>query len=230
MRHVDALSRHPVMIISNDTLTEKLKKAQNEDENIQTLKSLLEKHETEEFFERKGILHKYLNVWRINYGSKRNAAELIKLAHESGHFSVAKTEEIVKKELFIPKLTNDVKSLIINCVPYILANKESGKKEGFLNPIPKEYKPLRTYHIDFIGPLPSTNKNYQHILTVIDAFAKFIWLFPVKTVSAESALEKLKLQQKTFRNQVRIISIEDQHLLRKHLVIIIPKKEYNICK
>ncbi|GFX63010.1 hypothetical protein TNCV_3465551 [Trichonephila clavipes] len=140
MKHVDALSRYPVMMVCNDTLTSKLKNAQEEDDNIQTLKSLLEKQESEEFF------------------FERNA------------------------------------------------NKKTGKKEGFLNPISKESIPLSTYHVDFIGPLPSTNKNYQHIFTVVDAFTKFTWLYPVKTVSAESALEKLKQQQKTFGNPIRIIS------------------------
>ncbi|GFW73576.1 transposon Ty3-I Gag-Pol polyprotein [Trichonephila clavipes] len=51
MKHVDALSRFPVMIICDDPLTSKLKKAQEEDNNIQTLKSLPEKQESEEFFE-----------------------------------------------------------------------------------------------------------------------------------------------------------------------------------
>ncbi|GFW64773.1 transposon Tf2-6 polyprotein [Trichonephila clavipes] len=139
MKHVDALSRYPVMIVCNDTLTSKLKKAQKEDDNFQTLKSLLEKQESEEFFEQN-------------------------------------------------------------------ANKKTGKKEGFLNPISKESIPLSTYHVDFIDPLPSTNKSYQHIFTLIDAFTKFTWLYPVKTVSAESALEKLKQQQKPFGNPIRIIS------------------------
>ncbi|GFV90059.1 retrovirus-related Pol polyprotein from transposon 17.6 [Trichonephila clavipes] len=40
----------------------------------------------------------------------------------------------------------------------------------------------------------------------LNAFTKFTWLYPVKTVSAESALEKLKQQQKTFGNPIRIIS------------------------
>ncbi|GBM48346.1 hypothetical protein AVEN_37803-2-1, partial [Araneus ventricosus] len=55
-------------------------------------------------------------------------------------------------------------------------------------------------------PLSSTNKSDQHIFTVSDTFTKFTWLYPVKTLSAESALEKLKLQQKTFGNKVRIIT------------------------
>ncbi|GFX66277.1 hypothetical protein TNCV_342511 [Trichonephila clavipes] len=156
IKHVDALSRYPVMMVCNDTLTSKLKKAQEEDDNIQTFKSLLEKQESEEFFERNGILYKYLNGRELIVTPKAMQAELIKLIHENGHFS--------------------------------------------------ESIPLSTYHIDFIGPLPSTNKSYQHIFTVVDAFTKFTWLYPVKTVSAESALEKLKQQQKTFGNPIRIIS------------------------
>ncbi|GFX55706.1 hypothetical protein TNCV_3427771 [Trichonephila clavipes] len=206
MKHVDALSRYPVMMVCNDTLTSKLKKAQEENDNIQTLKSLLENQESEEFFERNGILYKYLNGRELIVTPKAMQAELIKLIHENGHFSVGKTEEIVKQEFFIPNLSNVVKKVIVNCVPCILANKKTGKKEGFLNPISKESIPLCTYHVDFIGPLPSTNKSYQHIFTVVDAFTKFTWLYPVKTVSAESALEKLKQQQKTFGNPIRIIS------------------------
>ncbi|GFV27780.1 transposon Tf2-11 polyprotein [Trichonephila clavipes] len=206
MKHVDALSRYPVMMVCNDTLTSKLKNSQEEDDNIQTFKSLLEKQESEEFFERNGILYKYLNGRELIVTPKAMQAELIKLIHENGHFSVGKTEEIVKQEFFIPNLTNVVKKVIVNCVPCILANKKTGKKEGFLNPISKESIPLSTYHVDFIGPLPYTNKNYQHIFTVVDAFTKFTWLYPVKTVSAESALEKLKQQQRTFGNPIRIIS------------------------
>ncbi|GFT61569.1 transposon Tf2-11 polyprotein [Trichonephila clavipes] len=173
MKHVDALSRYPVMMVCNNTLTSKLKKAQEEDDNIQTFKSLLEKQESEEFFERNGILYKYLNGRELIVTPKAMQAELIKLIHENGHFSL------------IRKLA---------------------KKEGFLNPISKESIPLSTYPVDFIGPLPSTNKSYQHIFTVVDAFTKFTWLYPVKTVSTESALEKLKQQQKTFGNPIRIIS------------------------
>ncbi|GFU70879.1 transposon Tf2-9 polyprotein [Trichonephila clavipes] len=41
MQHVDALSRYPVTIITSDTLTARLQRAQQEDENIQNLKSLI---------------------------------------------------------------------------------------------------------------------------------------------------------------------------------------------
>ncbi|GFU33207.1 transposon Tf2-9 polyprotein [Trichonephila clavipes] len=151
MKHVDALSRYPVMMVCNNTLTSKLKKAQEEDNNIQTFKSLLTlKQESEEFFERNGILYKYLNGRELIVTPKAMQAELIKLIHENGHFSVGKTEEIVKQEFFIPNLSNVVKK--------------------------------------------------THLPNI------YLAIYPVKTVPVESALEKLKQQQKTFGNPIRIIS------------------------
>ncbi|GFY35441.1 hypothetical protein TNCV_195341 [Trichonephila clavipes] len=204
MKHVDALSRYPVMMVCNDTLTSKLKKAQEEDDNIQTLKSLLEKQESEEFFERNGILYKYLNGRELIVTPKAMQAELIKLIHENGHFSVGKTEEIVKQEFFIPNLSNVVKKVIVNCVPCILANKKTGEKEGFLNPISKESIPLSTYHDDFIGPLPSTNKSYQHHLVAIQRTQfgaglklrpKFLGPYKVTKVNSKDRYEVEKVGQ-----------------------------------
>ncbi|GFV18722.1 hypothetical protein TNCV_4756091 [Trichonephila clavipes] len=180
MQHVDALSRYPVTIISSDTLTARLQRAQQEDENIQNLKSLIETNNATDFFIKNEILYKYVDGRELIAAPRDMQTELIKLAHEKGHFSSAKTEEIVKREFFIPNLSKQVQNVIINCESCILANKKCGKKEGFLNPIPKEDVPLSTY-VDFIGPLPSTNKIYQHILTIIDAFTKFTWLYLITT-------------------------------------------------
>lgn len=66
--------------------------------------------------------------------------------------------------------------------------------------------PLNTYHTEFIGSLPCTNKNYIHIFTVVDAFTKFIWLYPIKSTSIQDDLEKLKIQQTTFGNTARTVS------------------------
>ncbi|GFW30964.1 transposon Ty3-I Gag-Pol polyprotein [Trichonephila clavipes] len=127
--------------------------------------------------------------------------ELIKLAHEKVHLS-AKTEEILTKSV---------------------------GKGGISKSYSKEDVPLSTYHVDFIGPLPSTNKRYQHILT-IDAFTKFTWLYPVKSTTLEDALDKLKLQQKTFGNPKRIITDKGSPFNPKDLMIIVPKRKSKICR
>ncbi|GFX30323.1 transposon Tf2-6 polyprotein [Trichonephila clavipes] len=151
MQHEDALSRYPVTIITSDTLTAKLQRAQQEDENIQNLKSLIGTNNATDFFTKNEILYKYVD-----------GRELI-------------------------AAPRDMQTELIN-------QQKEWEKEGFLNPIPKEDVPSSTYHVDFIGPLPSTNKRYQHILTIIDAFTKFTWLYPVKSTTLEDALDKLKLQ------------------------------------
>ncbi|GFT97412.1 pro-Pol polyprotein [Trichonephila clavipes] len=140
----------------------------------------LEKQESEEFFERNGILYKYLNGRELIVTAKAMQAELIKLIHENGHFSVGKTEEIVKQEFLSQIYPTSLK---------------------------KGKHCLSTYHVGLHWSPPSTNKKPTHFHRV-DAFTKFTYGYIlVKTVSAESALGKTKTNnQKTFGNPIRIIS------------------------
>ncbi|XP_018364372.1 PREDICTED: uncharacterized protein LOC108762066 [Trachymyrmex cornetzi] len=68
--------------------------------------------------------------------------------------------------------------------------------------------PLHTNHLDHLGPLETIHKNYKHILAVIDAFIKFVWLY-LKTVTSKEAIEKLELQKSVFGNPTRILSDRD---------------------
>ncbi|GBN80685.1 Retrovirus-related Pol polyprotein from transposon 17.6 [Araneus ventricosus] len=96
--------------------------------------------------------------------------EIIRKVHTNGHFAMAKTEQVLEQEFYIPNALTKIENVIANCVECILYNKKHGKGEGFFNPIPKDNVPLNTYHIDVAGPLPSTNKRYQHIFTVQTIF------------------------------------------------------------
>lgn len=130
--------------------------------------------------------------------SKSMQSQMIRQAHEMGHFSVAKTEAISRSDYWIPNAKTK-----IMC---ILAERKRGKQEGFLNPIAKGEVPLDTYHIDHLGPLPSTKKNYRYIFVVIDSFSKFVWLYTTKTTGASEVLDKLRKQALVFGNPRRIIS------------------------
>ncbi|GBM46257.1 hypothetical protein AVEN_224823-1 [Araneus ventricosus] len=111
---------------------------------------------------------------------------------------MATTYQVLEQEFYIANVRTKIENVIANCVECILYYKKHGKGERFLNPIPKENAPFNTFPIDFVGPLPSTNKIYQHIFTVVDAFTKFMWFYPVKSPSAQEAIDKLKLQQTIF--------------------------------
>lgn len=99
-----------------------------------------------------------------------------------------------------------VEKVIQSCISCILAERKQGKQEGFLHSIEKGSVPLDTYHIDHMGPLPTIQKRYQHLLAVIDAFTKFIWLYPTKIAGTNEVIGHLQRQAVTFRNPRRIVS------------------------
>ena len=206
MQHVDALSRYPVMNIQVNEMTDKIRIAQSQDELSSTIKLLLEESKTTDYTLTKGVLYKLVDDRELLLVPQDLQKQIVQLEHAKGHFGITKTENLVKQQFYFPNMRKIVENVITNCVQCILSSKKSGKKEGLLNPIPKGDLPLDTYHIDFLGPLPSTNKNYKYIFTVVDAFTKFLWIYPVKSTSAHDALQKLQLQQATFGNPSRIIS------------------------
>ncbi|GBO02052.1 Pro-Pol polyprotein [Araneus ventricosus] len=90
--------------------------------------------------------------------------------------------------------------------PGMTASKQQGKQEGELHPIPKVELSLDTYDVDHLGPLENTNKNYKHIICVMDSFTKFAWLYPTKSTFSQEVISKLELQKSVFGNPRRIIS------------------------
>lgn len=131
---------------------------------------------------------------------------MIKKTHEQGHFGIAKTEVLVRRDYWIPNLRSKVEGVLQNCIPCILAERKQGKVECFLSPISKGDTPLDTFHIDHLGLLQSTKKSYAHIFVVVDAFSKFTWLYATRSTSAAEVIDRLRRQSHTFGNPKRIIS------------------------
>lgn len=75
-----------------------------------------------------------------------------------------------------------------------------------LNSFSKADEPLHTPHLDHIGPLSSTRKQYKYLLVVIDGFTKCTWIFPTKSTGTAEVLDKLQVLQRHFGNLRRIIT------------------------
>lgn len=207
--HVDALSRYPVMMVltEDDAFLKRIKIAQAMDEHLMTVKKLLESGQRhEDYFLKHDILYTCENGNELLVVPKGMQLDVIKRAHDDGHFAEKKTCELIRRDFYFSKMREKVRNVIANCVLCILGNKKEGKKEGFLHPINKKGGPLHTYHADHLGPIPSTNKKYQHILAIIDDFTKFTWLYPTKSTTARETIECFVRQQKTFGNPCRIVT------------------------
>ncbi|KAL0881567.1 hypothetical protein ABMA27_001398 [Loxostege sticticalis] len=202
MQHVDALSRNICFV--NVELHARIKKAQEEDDGLKVVKEILKEKEYEDYFLENGVLYKGVEKKLVIPNTMD--MEIVKKAHEIGHFGKKKIKDIIEQEYYITKLEEKIDRVISTCVPCLLASRKSGKKEGLLNPIEKGELPLDTLHCDHLGPLDATKKLYNYILTVIDGYTKFVWIYPVKTVTAKETVEKLKLHQKDYGNPRRIIT------------------------
>lgn len=113
---------------------------------------------------------------------------------------------MIRREFFISKLKQKVQKYIENCIVCILANRKRAKEECLLNPISKDDGPVCTYHIDHLGPMEQTQKSYKYILTIVDGFTKFVWIYLTKTLTTNEVIQKLEHQQAVFGNPRRIIS------------------------
>lgn len=206
MKHADALSRNPVLIITEDGLIPRIRRAQEKDEELQETMNRAKDKKDNNFFMKNGLLYRYQDGDDLLVIPKSMQTEIIKRVHEVGHFGITKTKEMIAKDYWIPKLENKIRNVIANCVPCILSNAKAGKQECFLNPIDKNEGPLHTYHVDHLGPLPSSNKNYKYLFVVTDGFTKFTWIFPTKTTTTQEVIVKLEVLQQTFGNPKRIVS------------------------
>lgn len=204
MQHVDALSR--INLIQNTSVIHQLKLAQERDSHIATIINIIKEKPLDDYVMHNGLLCKFANSEYRIVVPELMETNIISKAHREGHFKRQKLEALISREFFIQNLPIKIDSVVRNCIECILCNRKEGKMEGFLNPINKEPIPFDTFHLDHLGPMPSTNKNYAHILAIIDSFTKFVWLFPVKSTTANETINKLKIVTNLFGNPRRIIA------------------------
>lgn len=183
-----------------------MRNAQKKDEKIQAIIEVVKEKPYENYVIHNGLLCKNVNGNIIIVVPEMMENGIIRKMHEDGHFKTKKVQEMIEREFFIFSIKNKIEQIIQNCVHCILSERKNGKQEGYLHPIYKADVPLDKWHVDHLGPLQSTNKNYNHVLAIIDSFTKFIWIFPTKSTTANETVNKLKLITDIFGNPRRIIS------------------------
>ena len=102
----------------------------------------------------------------------------------AGHQGVDRTKAKLKEKFFWVRLSRDVTSYVLTCSVCSLnkKNKRYGK-------VPMtEYQagaPMERVHIDFIGPLPKTERGNEHCLMMVDQFTKWVECVPLPSQKAE---------------------------------------------
>jgi transposase InsO family protein len=204
MGHADALSRAPArsLLVQTDA---RIAGMQQQDEWIRRITSG-EQPLPDGVVSDGGILYKQQDGKRLLVVPTQAAQQLIQEIHGQGHFGARKMKVEFEKKYYVPRFEQLARQCLQNCIHCLMVENKTGRGEGFLQPIPKGEGPMETWHIDHLGPLPSTSKRYEYILSVVDGFSKFTWLFPVKRTAVDEALKKLEVLADVFGYPRRIVA------------------------
>ena len=124
----------------------------------------------------------------------RKTYQMIKKAHGGiiGHGGVQRTMNVLHDKLNLKwkGMRNDVTTFIDNCP--CCQKMRRLKTQIYTLPFTlASYEPMRRVCVDAIGPINIDDQEYKHILVFIDAFSRYVMLFPVKTANSEQALHAL---------------------------------------
>jgi len=166
---------------------------QIEDKDIEKLKERLRKSEDKYFEMRNGLVYRKYKSKLLFYVPSNMEGNVIRSVHEEyGHFGVEKTSEVILRTFWFPNLREKVRSFISNCLKCISYSPVYGKKEGKLHHIPKTPIPFYTIHIDHYGTIEKTGKKNKYLFLIIDAFTKFVRLYPCKTTNTVEVIKYIK--------------------------------------
>lgn len=219
MRHVDALSRNPIITnksVLSITITESdwLLTAQQHDADIQEIKRVLqtgEKHLNKQLFNnyslKGGIVYKITDNGMRWVVPKLARFQILRICHDDvGHFGFSKTYELLASKYWFVHMRRFVSKYINNCLNCLYFKTPAGKKPGYLHPISKLPEPFHTIHIDHLGPFIKTRNGNTQLIVIVDAFTKFLVIYPVENTRTKYVIDCLKDLFKTFGVPRRIIS------------------------
>ncbi len=101
--------------------------------------------------------------------------QFLKLVHEGagGHFANRKTQEQVQRRAYWPGWRRSVEQFIRHCLPCAQYQGSKPIRQGALQSF-EANGPGDRYCIDLVGPYPRTKRGKKYILTVVDAYTRYL--------------------------------------------------------
>ena len=110
--------------------------------------------------------------------------------HETGHRGITSTAEQVGRRFYFPHLISTAGLVVATCVTCQKAQPDARLQKHTYMSFPEGY-PWQRISIDFVGPLVTSSKGNQYILTVKDCFSRWIEAFPTNNMRAKTVAELL---------------------------------------
>jgi len=121
-----------------DKLRPMIRRQQDKEKRLKMIKQILKKEPYKDYVCENRILMKGAGEKKVIVLPTSMHQEVIRRAHENGHFGVKKMLESIKTEYYIPDLTAKLEKYVCCCILCILAERKAGKKERMLSRYRKE--------------------------------------------------------------------------------------------
>jgi len=211
MAYVDALNRQvSYFILEILPLERELEFRQLQDARLKQIASELEYGtESNEFRLIDGLVYKK-SVDRDRFVIPDSMINnLIRIYHDDmAHCGLEKIFEGLNRSYWFPAMRKKIRDYIDNCIICLYANSSTNRFEGEsqIDNTPP-VMPFEIIHINHFGPLQETKNGFKYILvSLVDAFTRYTWLFATKTTSSREICRNLKFLFNIFSTPSTIIS------------------------
>lgn len=122
------------------------------------------------------------------------------------HLGFEKTLEKIVEFYWFKNMSKFVRKFVENCLTCKVAKTPSGRTQIELHSIPKTNIPWHTIHIDISGKLSGKNDIREYLIVLIDAFTKYVLLYPTRKIDSENVTKALKNSISLFGSPTKIIA------------------------
>jgi hypothetical protein len=119
---------------------------------------------------------------------------IFKYIHErsiGGHLGIFKTIQKIRQDFIWKGMDHDIRERVRHCQVCAMSKPAQSHKFGFLASQPAE-RPMQKIFIDYVGRFPRSKSCNSMLLVCVDAFSKFVWLFPVWEATTATTIAALR--------------------------------------
>ena len=149
----------------------------------------------------------------MGFSSTRRA--LIYQVHEdSGHLAVESCFDLLKTRMYHPGMYDEVKTEIERCEICRRSKIGSEKVPVLRIPVGKLFD---TFHLDFLGPLETTNMGNKYVLVAIERLSRYPIVLATSNADGTATVEMLKRIEAMFGPPRRIVTDNGTHFVNKEV-------------